>query len=261
MAWVGDRAVVRGGLLAGMALAGLAGSAEAGDLPVKAPPPAATSAYDWSGFYVGGHIGYAAGTSGWSATSTGAAAPPIAGALNFFNSYDAFDGTGSYFEGFQAGYNYMSPSRFLFGVEADASFPNTVGGTATFASPVAGLASYSEQVEYSGTLRGRIGYAPNLGANSHWLFYATGGLRLDLRPIHPHADRRRRGSRGYGGKSVHDAADRRRGRRRRRIRIAVELDGAARISVRRLRQSQRHLSGRLRSASIPICRSANCASG
>ena len=176
MAWVGDRAVVRGGLLAGMVLAVLADRADAGDLPVKAPPPVATAAYDWSGFYVGGHIGYAAGTSGWSATSTGAAAPPIAGALNFFNSYDAFNGTGSYFEGFQAGYNYMSPSRFLFGVEADASFPNTVGGTATFASPVAGLASYSEQVEYSGTLRGRIGYAPNLGANSHWLFYATGGL-------------------------------------------------------------------------------------
>jgi high affinity Mn2+ porin len=168
--------VVRIGLIAGMALAGLVDRAAAGDLPVKAPPAAATAAYDWSGFYVGSHIGYAAGTSGWSATSTGAAAPPLTGSVNFFNSFDAFKGTGSYFEGIQAGYNYMSPSRFLFGVEADASFPNTVGGTATLASPVAGLASYSEQVEYSGTLRGRIGYAPNLGVSSHWLFYATGGL-------------------------------------------------------------------------------------
>ena len=50
----------------------------------------------------------------------------------------------------------MLPSRFLFGVETDASFPNTVGGRATVAPP-GGLASYAEQVEYSGTLRGRIG--------------------------------------------------------------------------------------------------------
>ena len=158
-----------------MALIALADRAGAGDLPVKAPPPAVAAAYDWSGFYVGGHLGYAAGTAGWSGSSTGAPAPPLAGTVNFFNSFDAFKGTGSYFEGFQAGYNYMLPSRFLFGVETDASFPNTVGGTATVAPP-GGLASYAEQVEYSGTLRGRIGYAPNLGVNSHWLFYATGGL-------------------------------------------------------------------------------------
>ena len=54
--------MLRGGLLAGMALAGLVGRAEAGDLPVKTPPAAA--AYDWTGYYVGGHVGYAAGTSG-----------------------------------------------------------------------------------------------------------------------------------------------------------------------------------------------------
>src|SRR5579862_5798636 len=170
------RAVVRGGFVVGMAIAALAGRAEAGDLPVKAPPASAPAAYDWSGFYVGGHIGYAAGTSGWSATSTAAPAPSLTGTVNFFNSLDAFKGTGSYFEGFQAGYNFISPSRFLFGVEADASFPNRVGGTATVASATAGLASYSEQVEYAGTLRGRIGYAPNLGTKGHWLFYATGGL-------------------------------------------------------------------------------------
>ena len=37
------------------------------------------------------------------------------------------------------------------------------------------MASYAEMVEFSGTLRGRVGYAPNLGA-THWLLYATGGL-------------------------------------------------------------------------------------
>jgi high affinity Mn2+ porin len=34
-----------------------------------------------------------------------------------------------------------------------------------------GQANYLEQVEFAGTVRGRVGYAPG-----HWLFYATGGL-------------------------------------------------------------------------------------
>ena len=38
-----------------LGLLALAGSAGAADMPVKAPPPA--TAYDWTGLYVGGHIG------------------------------------------------------------------------------------------------------------------------------------------------------------------------------------------------------------
>lgn len=163
------------GLRVVIGLAALTGSAAAADLPVKAPPPAAAT-YDWSGFYLGGHIGYAAGVSHWSATSTGAAAPPLAGSLDLFNSFDAFKGAGSYLLGLQAGYNYMSPSRWLVGVEADVSFPNTIAGTSTLNSAATGTASFFEQVEFSGTLRGRVGYAPNLGGTRHWLFYATGGL-------------------------------------------------------------------------------------
>ena len=36
-------------------LMALTGSAAASDLPVKAPPPPAATAYDWTGAYVGGH--------------------------------------------------------------------------------------------------------------------------------------------------------------------------------------------------------------
>jgi len=140
-------------------------------MPVKAPPAASATTYDWTGFYAGGHLGYAAGSSNWSAASTGAVAPALSGTLDLFNGFDAFKGTGSYLLGLQAGYNYMLPSRWLVGVEADVSFPSTVGGTATFSSAATGAASYAEQVEFSGTVRGRIGYAPG-----HWLFYATGGL-------------------------------------------------------------------------------------
>jgi high affinity Mn2+ porin len=156
------------------ALLALAAGAVAADMPMKAPPPA-TTAYDWSGLYVGGHVGYAGGSSRWSAMPVGAAGPVLNGSLDLFNGFNAFNGTGSYFAGFQAGYNAMLSSRWLIGVEADVSFPNTIAGTSSFATAPTAAASYAETVEFSGTLRGRVGYAPNLGT-THWLFYATGGL-------------------------------------------------------------------------------------
>jgi high affinity Mn2+ porin len=162
------------GLRVVMGLMALAGSAVAADMPVKAPPPAST-AYDWTGAYVGGHIGYAAGSSHWSAMPTGAPGPAQSGSLDLFKAFNGFDGMGSYFEGFQAGYNYMLPSRWLFGVEADVSFPNTITGTSTLSSAASGMVSYAETVEFSGTLRGRVGYAPDLGT-TYWLLYATGGF-------------------------------------------------------------------------------------
>ena len=65
----------------------------------------------------------------------------------------------------------------MVGVEADASFPSlpslagiSIGGSATLSSPF-GPETFSETVLSSGTLRGRIGYAPG-----PWLFYATGGF-------------------------------------------------------------------------------------
>jgi high affinity Mn2+ porin len=156
----------------------LAASAAAADMPVKTPPPAASVAPDWTGFYAGGHLGYAGGSSSWST------APNLSGSFDAFQSFDAFKGTGSYFEGVQAGYNYMLPNRVVLGVEADASFAShqnaagiSIGGASTFASSPNGPESYSETALSFGTLRGRLGYAPNyfLGT-SHWLLYATGGL-------------------------------------------------------------------------------------
>src|SRR5271170_7989775 len=57
---------------AGVAAAALlvAGGADAADLAL---PPAAAPAYDWSGFYVGGHAGFAAAGSEFTATQPGGA--------------------------------------------------------------------------------------------------------------------------------------------------------------------------------------------
>jgi high affinity Mn2+ porin len=80
--------------------------AASADLPVKLPLKAPTkpSPFDWTGFYFGGHVGYATGASNWSATEVASSGPALSGALDMFQSYDAFKGTGSFFHGLQAGY-------------------------------------------------------------------------------------------------------------------------------------------------------------
>jgi len=156
-----------------------AGNSFAGDLSpasyVKAEPAAV--GYDWTGFYLGGHIGLAAGHSNWTLEPLGGGVP-TAGSFGLYRSPNAFTEGGSFFEGVQAGYNLMLRNRVLLGIEADGTFPAfpdpsglTIGGVSNFASPSFGAGTFSETVLSSGTLRGRIGYAPG-----SWLFYATGGL-------------------------------------------------------------------------------------
>jgi len=142
-------------------------------LPTKAPPLSTPSSYDWTGLYVGGHAGHAFGSSEW--TSTQAGMPSAGGSFDLTNGYNPSSGAGSYFLGFQAGYDYLTASRWLFGVEADVSFPSFVGGTNTVATLPTGTVSELERVEFSGNVLGRVGYAPSFAAG-HWLFYATGGL-------------------------------------------------------------------------------------
>ena len=127
---------------AGIGLIVLAGGAQAADLTAvmatKAPPPAAPVAYDWTGFYLGAHVGYALGGSNWSATQTGG--PALNGSLDFSNASTFSTGNGSYLLGLQAGYDYRTASRWLVGVEADIAFPSFVGGTRSFSSAPTGTA-------------------------------------------------------------------------------------------------------------------------
>jgi len=148
-------------------------TAAAVDGPVKMPPQASDSPspFDWTGFYFGGHVGYATGSSNFAATNNGPSTSPLSGSVDLFNSFDAFKGTGSFFHGLQAGYNYMLPSRLVLGIETDISLPNTVAGTQEISSPLIGRASYTDNVLGSGTARGRIGYA-----SDNWLAYGTGGF-------------------------------------------------------------------------------------
>jgi high affinity Mn2+ porin len=145
-------------------------------MPLKAP--AAIPVFDWTGFYLGGHFGTAAGTSNWTENPVATPGASVSGSLDLFQPFNPFDEAGSYFAGVQVGYNRMLPNRVVLGVEGDLSFPSfpnlsgiSIGGASTFVTPALGPETYSETVLHSGTLRGRIGYAP--GA---WLFYATAGF-------------------------------------------------------------------------------------
>jgi high affinity Mn2+ porin len=156
-------------------------SALADDIVVTKAVPgssSASSAYDWSGFYAGGNMGVGWGKSNWTA------APGVGGSTNLFQTIDTFNEAGSFFAGAQAGYNYVLPNRILLGAEVDASFPSfqtipsgvnpfglSVGGISAFTSPTLGPVNLAETMLASGTVRGRIGYAPG-----QWLFYATGGF-------------------------------------------------------------------------------------
>jgi high affinity Mn2+ porin len=144
-------------VLAGTAVGAmtLASPAVSADLPVKALQ--FRPAFDWSGFYIGGHTGYGRGAS--SAVLTD---PAIAASSGNF---------GGVIGGVQAGYNVRLPSGLLFGVEADLTFPNVLASNSIASRLTTARSDVTEQWDYVGTARGRIGYA-----NGPWLAYATGGL-------------------------------------------------------------------------------------
>ena len=142
-------------------LVALAGSAGAADrvMPTKATPVPYANAFDWSGFYVGGHVAYSLGRG----TSTMSNPNPISVGDLFSSLYG----------GVQAGYNYVFPSRLLLGAEADITFPNfqTYTDGLIFTGGTVQGATVTDQIDYVATLRGRFGYAFD-----HWLIYGTGGF-------------------------------------------------------------------------------------
>jgi high affinity Mn2+ porin len=128
--------------------------------------------YDWTGLYVGSHLGYGWGRSSWMEEPDG-----ISDSFSLAKPLDAFQNTGSFFAGVKTGYDYMFANRLIVGAVIDVSapsFPNrdgiSIGGISLFTSPSLGPQTYSETMLIFGTARGRIGYA--LG---DWLLYATGG--------------------------------------------------------------------------------------
>jgi outer membrane immunogenic protein len=154
------------------------------DLPrrapiTKAPPPAAVS-YNWSGCYVGGHVGY--GWSGWQDRDL-----PNARALADIGGTPANQGDPIVFgyggkyetDGFVGGGQVGCDQQYGFwvlGLVADVSWTSQKDTVGPFAIvPTTPPLSVDEfgtvKLKYFGTARGRVGYA-----TGPWLFYGTGGL-------------------------------------------------------------------------------------
>jgi outer membrane immunogenic protein len=151
-----------------------AGSAFAADLPARTytkAPVIAAPAYNWTGFYVGGHAGY-----DWM-NSTDTLSPFIGGAGFFFPppiiaSSLPLDPRG-FIGGGQAGYNWQVSPMWVAGIETDLSWTDL---RATTALPGPGdpsrIVTASEKLDWFGTFRGRVGITPS----DRVLLYATGGL-------------------------------------------------------------------------------------
>jgi outer membrane immunogenic protein len=163
------------GLLAATAIttAGIS-AASAADLPARAAPPvfAPVPVFTWTGFYVGGNLGW-----GWrdddneTVVLSGPGIPAgLVGTLNFDNGND-----GNFLGGGQIGYNYQIGS-FVIGAEADIQGINTDDNDAVF-FPGPGMAGvfvpgeFEDSADWFGTVRLRAGVAFD-----RFLVYATGGL-------------------------------------------------------------------------------------
>ena len=152
------RAFVGGSVLAAGAVV-CACSAQAADLPVRpAPAPVAPVAYappvyNWSGFYVGGHIGGGFENSDWTNPVTGASA--------------SFSDSG-FLGGAQIGVNTQF-NWLVVGLEGDFSWTSDIKGSST--DVLGNVMTTSPQ--WTSTVTGRVG-----AAFDRLLVYGKGGVAV-----------------------------------------------------------------------------------
>src|SRR5262249_1743667 len=104
-------------LLGSVALAAMiAGPAMAADMPLKGPPPAVY--YNWTGCYVGGHVGGKVGRADVSFGATN----PIANTAPFAGQPLATNWLSGALGGGQIGCQYEFAGGWLIGIEGDGSF-------------------------------------------------------------------------------------------------------------------------------------------
>ncbi|MGA7810554.1 outer membrane protein [Bradyrhizobium sp.] len=142
-------------LLSGAALIVLAVPAWAADLPArpytKAPAYTAPAViYNWTGFYIGGHLGGA-----------------------FADSNSLAGSGGQFLGGVQGGFDYQFTSNLVTGIEAEYSWMSSNNTSLTFPGPTV-ITSRNDQL---GSVTGRLGYTWGPG-----LLYAKGGYAFRDNP-------------------------------------------------------------------------------
>jgi outer membrane immunogenic protein len=164
---------ISAGLLIAMAASSTALAADMGTPYSKAPAPAA---YDWSGVYIGGHVG-----GGWQDTSFAdpGALPILFNCCVTISSVNnpgpISDGRGSSFlGGVQAGWMYQV-ARLVVGADIDWSGTRLNSSGATSLTPADGSGffandTYSVRTNWTVTATTTVGIA-----RDHWLFYGKAG--------------------------------------------------------------------------------------
>lgn len=141
--------------LASAALVALAAGAQAADLGSPRMPIAAavvSPVFNWTGFYLGAHLGYGSGSTGWVFLTGPATTVPS-------NPKGAFGGL-------QLGYNWQI-NNFVLGLETDLSI---AGFRDSDPCPNPAVSCFTRS-NWVGTTRARVGVAADKA-----LFYVTGGL-------------------------------------------------------------------------------------
>jgi outer membrane immunogenic protein len=137
------------------ALATLGVQAHAADMRVVAPmsraPAPVYVPFSWTGFYVGGNIGYGWADANATVTAFGVTA----------TGTDKLNGVVG---GGQIGYNWQN-GNLVWGIEADFQ------GTGQQLTSTAAGVSVKDELPWFGTLRGRLGWTPA----ERWMIYVTGG--------------------------------------------------------------------------------------
>ncbi len=153
-------------LLSTVALATLAGSAFAADLPSRKEAPvyiAPAPAFSWTGFYIGGDIGAAFTSTSVSGTGLAAYEYATHGLLPGSLSSSGFMGGG------YVGYNYQLNQNFVLGLEGD--FQGTSNSKSYTANYDGAIFTTKASLDWLAAINGRLGVAYDRA-----LFYAIGGV-------------------------------------------------------------------------------------
>jgi outer membrane immunogenic protein len=151
------------GEMTGFALMLIASPAVAADLRVrqpvyKAPPPPPPVYFNWTGCYIGAHVGGLWARKDWVVRAPGDV---------FFEQSDGSHDADGWLGGLQAGCDYQFAGGFVIGIAGDYAWANADGSNASLLFP--GVTNHTK-VKSLASVTGRIGYAWD-----RFLGYVKGG--------------------------------------------------------------------------------------
>jgi opacity protein-like surface antigen len=138
-------------------------SAQAADLPVEAPvaPPPAPMVYDWTGFYVGGHLGYGWGKADLN-TST----------IGFWEGASGKLKPDGFLGGVQTGYWWQTGGGFVFGLDGSYTWIDGKDSRSISFVSIDGPVTFeaNSRISSLALIQARLGWA-----SGRWLFFGQGG--------------------------------------------------------------------------------------